>query len=594
MSQRIEDYAIVGDTQTAALVGADGSVDWLCLPRFDSPSCFARLLGTEEHGRWLIAPAGEVTASSRRYRGASLVLETEWTTAQGKVRVTDFMPPRHVHPRLVRMVEGLEGDVEMTIELVLRFSYGEAIPWVTQTGRGLSAVAGPDALCLDTAMTLRGQDRRSVASFKVAAGEDVSFCLGWHASHERPPAPIDTGVALQATISYWEEWSGKVRPVHGEWEEQVMRSLITLKALTYAPTGGIVAAATTSLPEDLGGVRNWDYRYCWVRDATLTLDALIGAGCREEAEQWMAWLTRAAAGAPEDLQIMYGPAGERRLTEFEVDGLPGYEGSKPVRVGNAASEQFQLDVYGELMDATDRARRHGIAEPPVAWELQLALMEFVSEHWSEPDDGIWEVRGPRRHFTHSKVMAWVAFDRAVRAVERYGKQGPVEQWRKARDEVHAEVLDKGWREDLGAFTQYYGAETLDASILMLPIVGFLPPDDHRVVSTVEAVERELLADGFVRRYQSDTGVDGLPGSEGAFLPCSFWLADCLALIGRVDDARALFSRLVGLANDLGLLSEEYDPRFGRLVGNFPQAFTHVGLVNTARNLAAVASPGEVK
>jgi len=594
MSQRIEDYAIVGDTQTAALVGADGSVDWLCLPRFDSPSCFARLLGTEEHGRWLIAPAGEVTASSRRYRGASLVLETEWTTAQGKVRVTDFMPPRHVHPRLVRMVEGLEGDVEMTIELVLRFSYGEAIPWVTQTGRGLSAVAGPDALCLDTAMTLRGQDRRSVASFKVAAGEDVSFCLGWHASHERPPAPIDAGVALQATISYWQEWSGKVRPVHGEWEEQVMRSLITLKALTYAPTGGIVAAATTSLPEDLGGVRNWDYRYCWVRDATLTLDALIGAGCREEAEQWMAWLTRAAAGAPEDLQIMYGPAGERRLTEFEVDGLPGYEGSKPVRVGNAASEQFQLDVYGELMDATDRARRHGIAEPPVAWELQLALMEFVSEHWSEPDDGIWEVRGPRRHFTHSKVMAWVAFDRAVRAVERYGKQGPVEQWRKARDEVHAEVLDKGWREDRGAFTQYYGAETLDASILMLPIVGFLPPDDHRVVSTVEAVERELLADGFVRRYQSDTGVDGLPGSEGAFLPCSFWLADCLALIGRVDDARALFSRLVGLANDLGLLSEEYDPRFGRLVGNFPQAFTHVGLVNTARNLAAVASPGEVK
>jgi len=594
MSQRIEDYAIVGDTQTAALVGADGSVDWLCLPRFDSPSCFARLLGTEEHGRWLIAPAGEVTASSRRYRGASLVLETEWTTAQGKVRVTDFMPPRHVHPRLVRMVEGLEGDVEMTIELVLRFSYGEAIPWVTQTGRGLSAVAGPDGLCLDTAMTLRGQDRRSVASFKVAAGEDVSFCLGWHASHERPPAPIDAGVALQATISYWEEWSGKVRPVHGEWEEQVMRSLITLKALTYAPTGGIVAAATTSLPEDLGGVRNWDYRYCWVRDATLTLDALIGAGCREEAEQWMAWLTRAAAGAPEDLQIMYGPAGERRLTEFEVDGLPGYEGSKPVRVGNAASEQFQLDVYGELMDATDRARRHGIAEPPVAWELQLALMEFVSEHWSEPDDGIWEVRGPRRHFTHSKVMAWVAFDRAVRAVERYGKQGPVEQWRKARDEVHAEVLDKGWREDRGAFTQYYGAETLDASILMLPIVGFLPPDDHRVVSTVEAVERELLADGFVRRYQSDTGVDGLPGSEGAFLPCSFWLADCLALIGRGDDARALFSRLVGLANDLGLLSEEYDPRFGRLVGNFPQAFTHVGLVNTARNLAAVASPGEVK
>ena len=594
MSQRIEDYAIVGDTHTAALVGRDGSVDWLCLPRFDSPSCFARLLGTEDHGRWLLAPAGEVTASSWRYRGASTVLETEWTTSQGKVRVTDFMPPRHVHPRLVRLVEGLEGDVEMTTELVVRFSYGDAIPWVSQTGRGLSAVAGPDALCLDTAVSLRGQDRRSVASFRVAAGEEVSFCLGWHASHESAPSAIDTAAALDATMSYWEEWSGRIRPVHGDWQDQVLRSLITLKALTYAPTGGIVAAATTSLPEDLGGVRNWDYRYCWVRDATLTLDALVGAGCREEAEAWMAWLARAAAGAPEDLQIMYGPAGERRLTEFEVSGLPGYEGSRPVRVGNAASEQFQLDVYGELMDATDRARRQGIAEPPVAWDLQRALMDFVTAHWRDPDDGIWEVRGPRRHFTHSKVMAWVAFDRAVRAVERYGKEGPVEDWRKARDEVHAEVLDKGWHDGRGAFTQYYGGEGLDASILMLPIVGFLPPDDHRVVSTVEAVERELLVDGFVRRYQSDADVDGLPGSEGAFLPCSFWLADCLALIGRVDDARALFGRLVGLANDVGLLSEEYDPRVGRLVGNFPQAFTHVGLVNTARNLAEVASLRELK
>ncbi|HET9071598.1 MAG TPA: glycoside hydrolase family 15 protein [Acidimicrobiales bacterium] len=586
MSQRIEDYALVGDTHTAALIGRDGSVDWLCLPRFDSPSCFARLLGTEDHGRWLLAPAGGGTAASRRYRGASTILETEFATDEGRVRVIDFMPPRHVHPRLVRIVEGLEGDVTMTTELVIRCSYGDAIPWVVQSGRSLSAVAGPDGLCLDTPVTLQGRDHRSVGTFRVARGEQVTFCLGWHASHEHPPSPIDPAAALEATAAFWEQWCDRVRRVHGPWEDAVLRSLITLKALTYAPTGGIVAAATTSLPEDLGGVRNWDYRYCWVRDASLTLDALVEAGCREEAERWMAWLVRAAAGAPDQLQIMYGPAGERRLTEFEVDHLPGYEGSKPVRVGNAASEQFQLDVYGELMDATDRARRHGIAEPPEAWALQRAVMDFVSAHWRDPDDGIWEVRGPRRHFTHSKVMAWVAFDRAVRAVERYGKDGPVDEWRRARDEVHAEVLEHGWSEKRGAFTQYYGGDALDASILMLPIVGFLPPDDRRVVSTVEAVERELLADGFVRRYQNDSGVDGLPGQEGAFLPCSFWLADCLALIGRLDDARALFDRLVGLANDLGLLSEEYDHRFGRLVGNFPQAFSHVGLVNTARNLAA--------
>ncbi len=592
MAQRIEDYAIVGDTHTAALVGRDGSVDWLCLPRFDSPSCFARLLGTEEHGRWLIAPAERTASASWRYLGASTVLEVEWATEAGRVRVTDFMPPRHVHPRLVRIVEGLEGDVEMTTELAVRFSYADAVPWVTHTGRGLAAVAGPDALCLDTAVSLRGRDHTSGASFKVAAGEEVSFCLGWHASHEPPPAPIEAHEALEATLAYWQEWAGRLRPVHGEWEEAAQRSLVTLKALTYAPTGGIVAAATTSLPEDLGGERNWDYRYCWVRDASLTLDALVEAGCREEAEDWMAWLVRAAAGDPDQLQIMYGPAGERRLTEFEVAGLPGYEGSRPVRVGNAASEQFQLDVYGELMDATDRARRHGIAEPPVGWDFQRALMDYVAAHWKDPDDGIWEVRGPRRHFTHSKVMAWVAFDRAVRAVERYGKDGPVEQWRRARDEVHAEVLEKGWHEGRGAFTQYYGGDTLDASILMLPLVGFLPPDDPRVVSTVEAVERELLADGFVRRYQADSGVDGLAGSEGAFLPCSFWLADCLALIGREQDARDLFGRLLGLSSDLGLLSEEYDPRYGRQVGNFPQAFTHVGLVNTARNLAAVGSPGE--
>jgi GH15 family glucan-1,4-alpha-glucosidase len=414
----------------------------------------------------------------------------------------------------------------------------------------------------------------------------VSFVLGWHKSHLDPPDPLDTHRALGDTLAYWEEWCQGVDEVHGEWEEQALRSLITLKALTFAPTGGIVAAATTSLPEALGGVRNWDYRYCWVRDATLTLDALIEAGCREEAEAWMRWLVRAAAGAPDQLQIMYGAAGERRLTEIEIDWLPGYESSAPVRVGNAASGQFQLDVYGELMDAVDRARRHGIHAPDTVWDLQLALMDFVVAHWSEPDDGIWEVRGPRRPFTHSRVMAWVAFDRAVRAVERDGLAGPVETWRTLRDRVHAEVCEKGWNEKRGAFTQYYGCDELDASILMMPLVGFLPVSDPRVQRTIAAIQADLVVDGFVLRYQNGSGVDGLPGTEGAFLPCTFWLADCLALAGRLDEATAIFGRLVALSNDVGLLSEEYDAKAGRLVGNFPQAFTHVGLVNTARNLSA--------
>jgi GH15 family glucan-1,4-alpha-glucosidase len=591
VTQLIEDYALIGDTQTAALVGLDGSLDWLCVPRFDSGSCFAKLIGDDDHGRWLIAPEGEVIGTTRRYRDRTMVLETDLTTAEGTVRITDFMPPRHHHPRVVRVVTGLAGVVPMRTELAIRFEYGEDIPWVRRTDRGLHAIAGPNALSLDSPVDLVGQHLRTEARFTVSAGEQVPMVATWHLSHDEVPFVLDVDRALRETVAWWEGWCDGIEEVHGDWQDIVLRSLMTLKALTYAPTGGIVAAATTSLPEDIGGVRNWDYRYCWVRDATLTLDALIEAGCREEAEAWMRWLGRAAAGAPEQLQIMYGPAGERRLTEFEVDGLPGYEGSRPVRVGNAASDQFQLDVYGELMDAIDRARSHGIETSEVVWQVQLALMDFVEHHWADPDDGIWEVRGPRRHFTHSRVMAWVAFDRAVRAVERYGLAGPVERWRAARDAVHAEVCAQAWDDERKAFTQYYGSDGLDASVLMIPLVGFLPPDDPRVVSTVEAVRRELMVDGFVLRYQNGSGVDGLPGTEGAFLPCTFWLADCLAMMGRVDEATSIFERLVGLANDVGLLSEEYDPRRRRLVGNFPQAFTHVGLINTARNLAAAAHSG---
>ncbi len=586
MTQRIEDYALIGDTHTVALVGRDGSVDWLCLPRFDSGSCFAKLLGDDRHGRWLITAEGRVTSHSRQYRGSSMVLETDISTVHGAVRVSDFMPPRHSHPRVVRIVEGVSGEVRMRTELSIRFEYGNDIPWVRRTDRGLHAVAGPNAICVDSPVPLRGRDMHHEGTFRVGAGERIAFTVSWHLSHEEPPFELDTSRALDETVAFWEEWCAGMEPVHGEWEATVRRSLITLKALTYAPTGGIVAAATTSLPEALGGVRNWDYRFCWVRDATLTLDALIEAGLRDEAEAWMRWLARAAAGAPDQLQIMYGPAGERRLTESVVDWLPGYEGSKPVRVGNAAAGQFQLDVYGELMDAVDRARRHGIEVDDVVWQVQLALMDFVHDHWTDPDDGIWEVRGPRRPFTHSKVMAWVAFDRAVRAVEDHGLEGPADKWRAARDDVHAEVCEKGFNPRRTAFTQYYGSDQLDASVLMIPLVGFLPADDERVVATVEAVQRELMVDGFVLRYQNRSGVDGLPGTEGAFLPCTFWLADCLTMLGRLDEARAILVRLLGLVNDVGLISEEYDTARRRLVGNFPQAFTHVGLVNAARNLTA--------
>ncbi len=590
MTQNIEDYAMIGDTETAALVGRDGSIDWLCLPRFDSGSCFAKLLGEKKHGRWQITPDQPVTSHVRRYRNRSMVLETEITTDTGVVRVIDFMPLRHHHPRVVRIVQGLQGEVQMRTELIMRFEYGLDVPWVRRTDRGLVAIAGPNALVLDTPVELKGVEMRHEGVFTVTAGHETTFGLAWYKSHEDPPFVLDTGRALDETMKFWDEWCANVLPVHGEWSELAMRSLVTLKGLTYGPTGGIVAAATTSLPESLGGVRNWDYRYCWVRDATFTLEALIDSGLRDEAESWLAWLGRVAAGDPDQLQIMYGPAGERRLTEMEVDWLPGYQGSSPVRIGNAASGQFQLDVYGELMDAIERARSHDIPVQDIIWRIQVAIMGFLVDHWSDPDDGIWEVRGPRQQFTHSKVMAWVAFDRAVRAVEVHGLDGPVDQWRAIRDAIHAEVYDQGWNPDVGAFTQFYGAAELDASLLMMPLVGFLPPDDERMVQTVEAIQKHLTKDGFVLRYENKSGVDGLPGSEGMFLPCTLWMVGCLRLMGRIDEATALFRQVGALANDVGLLSEEYDPEQRRLLGNFPQAFTHVGIVNAARGLTASRAP----
>ncbi len=617
MALRIEDYALIGDTQTAALVGCDGSIDWLCVPRFDSSACFAALLGTADNGRWLIHPAGsiEVTGQDRRYRAGTLVLETEFATAHGEVRIIDFMPPRETKPDVVRIVEGLQGDVEMEMELIIRFDYGWQIPWVrlvrpdrTKPGahrgahpgadRGahpgadpaVLAIGGPDALVLRTPVETRGHDLRTVASFRVTEGQRIPFVLTAFPSHQPIPAPVDPEDALRDTMAFWETWTGRLRDVHGPWQEQARRSLVTLKALTNLPTGGIVAAPTTSLPEELGGVRNWDYRYCWVRDATLTLAALLESGAVTEAAAWRRWLLRAAAGSPEQLQIMYGPAGERRLPELELDWLAGYEGSRPVRIGNAAAKQFQLDVYGELMDALERARRRGVDEDKSSWDLQLAVMSFLEQHWSQPDNGIWEVRGPLRHFVHSKVMAWVAFDRAIAAVERHGLSGPVARWRQVRQQIHQEVCRHGYDAAKGSFTQYYGSPELDASLLMIPLVGFLPPTDERVIGTVLAIQRELQVDGLVMRYQTHGTVDGLPGREGTFLACSFWLVDNLALIGRVDDARALFEHLLSLTNDVGLLSEEYDTRAARQVGNFPQAFSHVGLVNSARLLAQALEP----
>jgi GH15 family glucan-1,4-alpha-glucosidase len=590
---RIEQYAMVGDTQTAALVGDDGSVDWLCAPRFDSGACFAALLGDENHGRWLLAPAAGGRAARRRYRDGTLVLETEFDTSEGSVRVTDFMPIREKTVDLVRIVEGLHGHVPMQMHLTIRFDYGSIIPWVREVHGALAAIAGPDALVLRTPVETKGVGHSTVAEFTVRRGERVPFTLAWYPSQQDLPHPIDATRALARTTSWWHDWSKS--GYDGSWSDQVQRSVITLKALTYAPTGGIVAAPTTSLPEWIGSVRNWDYRYCWLRDATFTLLAFIHAGYEAEAQAWREWLLRAVAGEPSDLQIMYGAAGERRLTEWEVPWLPGYEGSSPVRIGNAASEQYQLDVYGEVADALYQSRRSAVADRDApAWELGVELLDFLEDGWRQPDDGIWEVRGPRQHFTHSKVMAWVAFDRAARIIQEYGDpdaQDPTAKWAAIRDEIHAEVCSKAYDADRKTFVQSYGSSNLDAALLMMPLVGFLPASDDRMRGTVEAIQKGLTTDGFVARYSTDETVDGLPAGEGAFLPCTFWLADNLALMGRLDEARALFERLLGLANDVGLLAEEYDPVGKRQLGNFPQAFTHVSLVNSACNLSSLVDAG---
>ncbi|HEX9539346.1 MAG TPA: glycoside hydrolase family 15 protein [Streptosporangiaceae bacterium] len=592
MAGLIEDYAIIGDMQSAALVGRDGSIDWLCLPRFDSPACFAALLGTERNGHWSIAPAGAgpETTVTRRYQGDTLILETDWRTVTGRAQVIDFMPPRDSKPPvIVRIVEGVTGSVEMDCTLRIRFGYGQVLPWVRRRDGDICGIAGPDAVWLDTPVALAGRNLAHQATFTVEAGMRVPFVFTWMPSHEGAPEPVDAYQAHMVTEQFWLDWVSRCT-YHGRHREAVVRSLITLKALTYQPTGGIVAAATTSLPEDIGGVRNWDYRYCWLRDATITLEALLRTGYTQEAFAWRAWLGRAVAGDPSDVQIMYGVAGERRLDEWEAEWLPGYEDSVPVRIGNAAVNQRQIDVYGEVIDALTLGGRSGVKGDRHAWSLQRALLKFLEAHWDEPDEGIWEVRGPRRHFVHSKVMAWVAFDRAVQAVEA-GMPGPVDRWRELRDTIHQEICEKGFSPERGAFTQYYGSTELDAAVLLIPEVGFLPPTDPRVVSTVEAIQRELLTDGLVRRYQlpepaPDAGpaVDGLAGSEGAFLACSFWLANALHMIGRNKEAHELFDRLLALRNDVGLLSEEYDPRYARQVGNTPQAFSHVPLIQAALNL----------
>jgi GH15 family glucan-1,4-alpha-glucosidase len=591
MPLRIEDYALIGDCETAALVGRDGSIDWLCVPRFDSAACFAALLGTPEHGRWLLAPAAPVLAVRRRYRPDTLVLETEFETEAGVVVLTDCMPVRADTPHLIRQVEGRRGAVPMRLELVIRLDYGSLVPWVRRTEDGILAVAGPSALRLRAPCSLRGEDFRTVAEFTVREGQRMPFTLTWHPSYEPEPRVPDPEQTIEHTEAWWRQWSQRCAYT-GEWREAVVRSLITLKAMTYAPTGGLVAAVTTSLPEQPGGVRNWDYRYCWLRDATFALYALMIGGYVEEARAWREWLVRAVAGRPADAQILYGVTGERLLHEWEVPWLPGYEAASPVRVGNAASRQFQLDVYGEVADALHTARRVGLTPDDNAWRVERAMLEFVESAWQEPDEGIWEVRGPRRPFTHSRVMAWVAVDRAVKAVERYGLDGPVERWRRLRAAIHEDVCQAGYDPALGAFVQYYGSTLPDASLLMIPLVGFLPATDPRMLGTVKLIQQRLVSDGFVARYTTAPHVDGLPPGEGTFLPCTFWLADNLALQGRAAEARALFERLLAIRNDVGLLAEEYEPVSRRLLGNFPQAFTHVALINTARNLARGGGPAE--
>ena len=592
MSTRIEDYALIGDCETGALVSRAGSIDWLCWPRFDSGACFAALLGTPEHGRWLIEAAAPDARITRRYRDNTLVLETHIVTSDGAVTVIDFMPPRGRNSDIVRLVRGERGRVLMRTELVLRFDYGRTVPWVNHLPDGtFRAIAGPYMVLLHTPVALRGKDLRTVGEFEVSAGTTVPFVLTHGDSHLPPPDAIHVESSLSSTEAFWTEWASRCRS-GGEWSEAVIRSLVTLKALTYAPTGGIVAAATTSLPERIGGARNWDYRFCWLRDATLTLLALMNAGYYEEARAWRDWLLRASAGAPSQLQIMYGIAGERLLMEYEVPWLPGYEGSQPVRIGNAAHGQLQLDVFGEVMDALHQARRGGLVPREADWAFQRAVLEHLESIWDRPDEGIWEVRGGARHFTYSKVMAWVALDRGIRAAETCGLKGPLDRWRSVRRTIHEEVCARGFDSQMQSFVQSYGSKELDASLLLLPTTGFLPASDPRVRGTIEAVERYLLVDGFLLRYNTSTSDDGLPPGEGAFLACSFWLADAYVLLGRVEDARRLFERLLALRNDLGLLAEEYDTRAQRLVGNYPQAFSHIALVNTAHNLARATKPAE--
>jgi GH15 family glucan-1,4-alpha-glucosidase len=580
----IEDYALVGDTRTAALVGRDGSIDWLCLPRFDSDACFANLLGDPEHGRWSLQPRDAGARVTRRYRGDTLVLETQFAVAGGVVRVIDCMPPDEDTPNLVRIVEGVEGEVAMQMELIIRFGYGRNVPWVRRIDGALRAIAGPDALTLQTPVLHHGENLTTVAEFTVRAGQRVPFVLSWHPSHVEPPPPIDADAAVASAEAWWGSWASRC-VYDGPHREAVMRSLLALKAMTYTPTGGIVAAVTTSLPESIGGVRNWDYRYTWLRDAAFTLDALMLGGYGDEACAWRDWLLRAVAGAPEQLHIMYGVAGERRLPELELPWLPGYMGSRPVRVGNAAVDQFQLDVFGEVMDALDEARNFGTPPDKEAWHVQGKMLDFLETNWSVPDNGLWEMRGSRQHFTHSKLMCWVAFDRAIRAVECYGCDGPVERWRAIRDDIHREVCERGYDSTRETFTQTYGSSNVDAALLAMPRVGFLPPSDPRVLGTVAAIERDLVRDGFVKRYNTHETSDGLPPGEGVFLMCSFWLADTYVLTGRRAEAQTLFERLLAVRNDVGLLAEEYDPKAKHMLGNFPQAFSHVGLVNTAFNLS---------
>ena len=592
MGARIEDYGLIGDCETAALVSKDGSIDWLCWPRFDSGACFAALLGNSKNGRWRIAPAQAKSRITRRYRPATLILETTFTTADGEVTVIDFMPLREQASHLVRLVVGTRGTVAIRTELVIRFDYGQSVPWVKRTENGdLLAISGPDMVVLRTPVEMRGEQLTSVGEFTVSAGETIPFVLMYVQSHLPAPDPVDAEDALRQTQNFWEEWTS-VHKSTGPYAPFVLRSLITLKALTYLPTGGIVAAPTTSLPEQLGGPRNWDYRFCWLRDATLTLLALMNSGYYDEACAWRDWLLRAAAGSPSQIRIMYGLAGDKRLAEWEVPWLAGYEGSKPVRIGNAAADQLQLDVFGEVLDAMHQARVGGLPPLADAWDFQRVLVSHLEEIWPLEDEGIWEVRGGRRHFTYSKMMAWVAFDRTIRSAEAFGLEGPIDHWRKLRARIHAEVCDKAFNPKIGAFMQSYGSEHLDASALLIPVVGFLPPSDPRVAGTVEAIERKLMTNGFVLRYDTDVTQDGLPPGEGAFLACSFWLADAYILLGRRDDARKLFERLLTLCNDLGLLSEEYDPAGKRLLGNFPQAFSHIALVITAHNLDRAEKPCE--